>query len=319
MADISAIRQTVLERLNEKRLKAEQAASLRAAEVRERIPEIARLDTILRSISLALFDGVSQKSMTVDEIRLQYRQTKQEKERLLVENGYPADYTRVKYSCEACGDTGFIGYRMCECAKKEIRKETVLSSGLGGLIDRQRFDNFSLDRYSDVAAAGKISDRARMENNLERCRRFAESFSREDPPTSLMLVGGTGLGKTHLSTAIAARVMERGFTVIYDSAANILSTIEKVQYGRMDPSDEQAYFDADLLIIDDLGTEFSGKNISSALFTLVNTRLNRKKPMIINTNLDPMALEQRYEQRIFSRFFGDFNALPFVGKDARMR
>ncbi len=319
MAEISEIRQTVLERINDRRLSAERQAASRAAEVRAKIPEIARLDEVLQSVSLALFDGVGEKSVTVDEIRARYRQTKQQREQLLVQNGYPADYTRVKYFCEICGDTGFVGYRMCDCAKNEIRRETVQSSGLGRLIDSQRFESFRLDYYSDVATAGKISDRARMKSNFGQCRAFAEAFSRETPPTSLLMVGGTGLGKTHLSTAIAARVMERGFSVIYDSAGNILSTIEKVQYGRLDASAQQDYFDADLLIIDDLGTEFAGKLTSSALFILVNTRLNRKKPMIINTNLDPMALEQRYEQRIFSRFFGEFNALLFVGQDARMR
>lgn len=319
MADIAQIRQAVLENINRSRLKAEEDAKKRAEKVREKIPAIALLDKKLQSVSLALFDGARSHNLSVDEVREEYRKARDEKAALLVKNGFPADYTQAKYSCEICADTGFVGVHMCDCARKAIRLETVRSSGLGSLIETQSFDTFRLDLYSDIATKDKMSDRARMQSNLEKCKEFAESFSRENPPTSLMMVGKTGLGKTHLSTAIAARVLDRGFSVLYDSAANIFSTMEKVQYGREDEDAQQGYFAADLLIIDDLGTEFPGKFTASALFLLVNTRLNHKKPMIINTNLEPIMLEKRYEQRVFSRFFGEFDALPFVGEDARLR
>ena len=311
MANKADIRRKVLDQINERRLDAEQTAKLHGDEIRRKIPEIAELDTFMESIALRLFDGTRRDSMTVDQLGEQHKKIRKQKAALLQQHGFPTDYTQVKYTCEACGDTGFVGYKMCDCAKLAMQKEAVLSSGLGSLIEKQRFDTFRLNRFSIVATAGKISDRARMEKNVMLCREFAETFNRENPPMSLLMIGKTGLGKTHLSTAIASRVMERGFS-------NILSTMEKVQFGRAEEDAQQAYFTADLLITDDLGTEYTGKFTASALFILVNTRLNHNLPMIINTNLDPMAMEKKYEQRIFSRFFGEFTVLPFVGSDARM-
>ena len=74
----------------------------------------------------------------------------------------------------------------------------------------------------------------------------------------------------------------------------------------------------DLLIIDDLGTEFRTQYIDSILFDIINTRTNENQHMIISTNLNPLQLEATYSQRISSRILGNFEIVLFLGNDLRL-
>ena len=79
------------------------------------------------------------------------------------------------------------------------------------------------------------------------------------------------------------------------------------------------YFECDLLIIDDLGTEMHTNFTVSSLYNLINTRLNTGKSTLINTNLSMQELKKMYTDRITSRIFGCFEPLLFSGKDIRMQ
>jgi DNA replication protein DnaC len=136
-----------------------------------------------------------------------------------------------------------------------------------------------------------------------------------------LLLGNTGLGKTHLSTAIARKVIERGYDVYYNSAVGMLSDFEYRRFGNgiaAEMTDDTArYVDCDLLIIDDLGTEVVNQFTLSCIYYVINTRLNLQKPMIINTNLSPAELRKVYTDRISSRLMGEFAVIPFYGTDIR--
>ena len=73
----------------------------------------------------------------------------------------------------------------------------------------------------------------------------------------------------------------------------------------------------DLLILDDLGTEFSTSFVTAALYNIINTRLMGEKPTIINTNLSVAELERRYSNRMVSRLTTLYTPLRFVGTDIR--
>ena len=77
------------------------------------------------------------------------------------------------------------------------------------------------------------------------------------------------------------------------------------------------YFDCDLLIIDDLGTELTTEFVRSAFYQIVNTRLMTNKKTIISTNLSPAELSRRYGANILSRIEGAYRILPFFGDDIR--
>ena len=188
-------------------------------------------------------------------------------------------------------------------------------------IADQNFAKFDMSFYSTRPdGRSGISPRENMEYNLGECKAYAAKFSKDSP--NLLLFGSTGLGKTFLSTCIAEAVSARGFSVAYDTAINIVAAYETIKFGSGDgeAAAERAarYERADLLIIDDMGTEMGTAFTVSALYNLINNRLMTKRPMIINTNLLPETLSEKYSPAVASRLLGEFLPLRFFGDDIRL-
>ena len=188
-------------------------------------------------------------------------------------------------------------------------------------IADQNFSKFDMSFYSTRPdGRSGISPRENMEYNLGECKTYAAKFSKDSP--NLLLFGSTGLGKTFLSTCIAEAVSARGFSVAYDTAINIVAAYETIKFGSGDgeAAAERAarYERADLLIIDDMGTEMGTAFTVSALYNLINNRLMAKRPMIINTNLLPETLSEKYSPAVASRLLGEFLPLRFFGDDIRL-
>ncbi len=232
---------------------------------------------------------------------------------LLKANGFPEDWLDVPYTCRACEDKGSVNGLVCECYKNLLRsiEYEKLSSKLP--VNKCSFDNFRLDYYPEGAG---ISPRKRMESVLSYCRAYAADFGKSSP--SLLLYGMTGLGKTHLSLAIAGKAVEAECGVIYTSAQKLFNQLEREKFGRAEDSNtEQSILDCDLLIIDDLGAEFSTQFTVSALYNIVNCRDLEGKPTIISTNLTPEKLKDTYSDRIASRILSNYVILQFDGADIR--
>ena len=188
-------------------------------------------------------------------------------------------------------------------------------------IADQNFSKFDMSFYSTRPdGRSGISPRENMEYNLGECKAYAAKFSKDSP--NLLLFGSTGLGKTFLSTCIAEAVSARGFSVAYDTAINIVAAYETIKFGSGDgeAAAERAarYERADLLIIDDMGTEMGTAFTVSALYNLINNRLMARRPMIINTNLLPETLSEKYSPAVASRLLGEFLPLRFFGDDIRL-
>ena len=249
-------------------------------------------------------------------IKKRNKELQEKRRELIVALGYPADYTDLKYTCKDCSDTGFIdGTRTCHCLKELIIKGRIEASAMGRLLEKQSFDNFELDWYSYDEKA-----KERMKVNLAIAKNYVRDFAKKQD--NLLLIGSTGTGKTHISTAIARELIHKGYDVIYDSTQNIISDFEadrfRNNYGREENKSEK-YLDCQLLIIDDLGTEFSNQFTLSTIYNLLNTRQNKGLPTIISTNLSPEELARKYEDRIYSRIIGsDCKVLAFMGKDRRV-
>ena len=300
------------EEIEARRIKAISTAEARNEELSARSPEIRMIDEELRGTGLELF-RVACSGGDIGDVRKKNENLMNRRREIMVSLGYPENYTEVDYTCKDCQDTGFIGTKMCSCLKELLITKNIESSGMGRLIERQSFDNFSLDGLEG-------EDRKRMCYNLETAREYAKSFSRSRG--NLLLIGSTGTGKTHISTAIAKEIIHAGFDVIYDSTQNIISDFEsdrfKSGYGQHEASAEK-YLDCDLLIIDDLGTEFVSQFTISCLYNLLNTRQNRGLSTIISTNLSAKELAGKYEGRIYSRIVGnEYKVLFFSGKDHRI-
>lgn len=299
-------------RLNE----ALSAREERHSEAVEKIPELLVIEDTMAQAGLATIKAVGMGNGGEDyikklaEINLDAQKKRRE---LLIANGFTEDWLDVRYTCPKCKDKGSVGGYACECYKLLLRsiEYEKLCSKLP--VNKCRFDNFKLDYYPDGAG---ISPRRRMESVLDYCKAYAEDFSLRSP--SLLLYGKTGLGKTHLSLAIAGKAVEAGYGVIYMTAQNLFNRLEREKFGRGDGENtEQAILDCDLLIIDDLGSEFSTQLTVSTLYNIVNCRGLEEKPTIISTNLIPDELKNTYSDRIASRILSTYTILQFDGADIR--
>jgi len=223
------------------------------------------------------------------------------------------------FACNACKDEGFIDGRMCSCLKKLMRIQACNQLNASTPLALCTFDNFSLSYYPNEPSDSGISAYQQMEQILRYCKAYAAQFSMDAP--NLLMQGGTGLGKTHLSLAIAHEAIEKGYGVIYGSAQNMVTNLEKERFQKDNEQQDtnQLMLQCDLLIIDDLGTEFSTSFVTAAIYNIVNTRLMTHKPTIISTNLSMKELEERYTERFASRILGSYIPLFFRGKDIRQQ
>ena len=239
---------------------------------------------------------------------------------LLAASGRPADALEPHFTCPNCQDTGTVDGHTCSCVRKvmqQLRRKEIeqLSS-----LSIASFDTMELRYYpnrTDEKLDGAI--RPYMAGLLEELRDYAKDFDHNSE--SLMLLGNAGLGKTHAALAIAGIVLEKDFDVIYVSSPDFFSKLEALHFGA-DPGGEeetllQTAAGADLLILDDLGTEFNSNFFLSTLYSRLNNRLGAHRPTIVTTNItDGALLEKLYTEKISSRLSAFIPCL-FAGDDIR--
>lgn len=304
------------------RTKNEAEKNKRTLEIYNKIPEIKRIDAeILKQGSEFAKFVLSKKSVEfdVDSFKTKLNELNETKIELLVANGYDVTYLDDKFNCELCKDTGVSDGKYCSCFKTKLREYAYSEANLPILMDKRSFDDFNIDLYPDNNSP--LSPNKTMSLIYDECKSYAFDFS--DDSGNLLLYGGTGLGKTFLSSCIAKVVLDKEKSVYYQPSYRIFNIFEENKFGngdkeilKMQISD---IYDADLLIIDDLGTEMVTAYTSEVLFDLINTRINSGKSMIISTNLSLSELENLYSPRITSRLQGNFIPLKFSGEDIRKK
>ena len=312
-------------RLSQRRSEANRAARRRREEVAQKCPRALELERAIAGAGIraarlivAGEDARRQIELLAEENLRQQREMGE----ALREAGLAQDCLEPHFACEACRDEGYVDGRMCECLRLLLRETAQQKLNRLSPLSLSSFDAFDLSYYPEDAAAhvgaggAEASPRRKMAEVLQFCTGYADRFTPRSP--SILMLGGTGLGKTHLSLAIAREVIGKGYGVIYGSAQNLLLQVEKERFGRGDGGDsERQLQDCDLLILDDLGVEFMTAFVSSVIYNLVNTRLMASRPTIISTNLTISELEKRYTERVVSRIIADYRILPFAGRDVR--
>ncbi|MBQ8497234.1 MAG: ATP-binding protein [Clostridia bacterium] len=305
----------IASQFKDKNLRAKQDAEARRAELHERLPQVAEIDRALAATGPRIMrealngrEGLEERIRRIEEGNALLLEARNE---ILRASGYPEDYSAVHYECDECMDTGFINGKMCKCLRTALNYAGYESSGVLKLIEKQNFDTFDLKYYGG-------NEKINMERILSRAKTYAEGFDGISM-RNLLFMGTTGLGKTHLSSAIAKVIIDNGYDVIYESAQNIFADFEAERFGRVLAGEDRTsrYFACDLLIIDDLGTEMQTQFTVPCLYNLVNTRLISEKSMIISTNIRKEELLAKYSDRITSRLFGEFEICVFAGKDIR--
>jgi len=307
--------------LEQRRLRAEIECSKREDEIHSKIPQVSaiRNELALTSIRLSKLILSREKDIKsgIEELKNSNLLLQQMEKDLLLKGGYPADYLEVSYFCKKCNDTGFIGNERCECLNAVMKKINFDEVNRFSALKLSDFSDFDLKFYSrEKDQATGIVPFEQMSDILDFCRDYADEFT----PSSkgIFMEGPTGLGKTHLSLSIASKVIEKGYTVVYGTAYDLLRQVEEENFGRTENKDTlNNILDADLLILDDLGAEFNSPFNLSAVYNIIDTRCNRGKATIISSNLNLAELEERYSRRLVSRLISLFTYLRFIGRDVR--
>jgi DNA replication protein DnaC len=297
------------------------SANLRKLELRQReisgkFPQYDALRAVMAEtgakIVKAVLGGNAESELA--QIRQENTNAAVKIKELLLSNKYPANYLEAIYSCESCKDSGVTSNGYCDCYKTLVKRIAAQEINSKSPLSLTGFGSFDIELYPDTNENG-YNIRNIMRGNLQICVDFAEDFHL--PGAGLLLSGKTGLGKTHLSLAIAGRVIERGFNVIYGSAPTLFRKVENEHFNREKGNTMDSLQSCELLVLDDIGAEWESSTFyASVFFNLLDSRMNAGTPTVINTNLTMGELEARYGERIMSRFLTK-TILKFYGNDIR--
>lgn len=310
--------------INGIRMRNRNTENTRAAEIRRKCPEAAEIQDKLAGTSARLLSVIADRegdiTAKLSELERENLELQARLRTTLVKNGYPAEYLDPVYNCRICRDTGIADGKRCRCFMDMVKRAASDELNRTSPLKLCSFRDFDLSYYDDSAIVPEIGTTARkaMEYNLKVCIDYAENFHL--PCKSMLMRGKTGLGKTHLSLSIASAVLEKGYSVIYGSAPDILRRIENEHFNRAerDANTLDMLIKTDLLVLDDVGAEYEKSNFyHMVIYNILNDRMNASLPTIISTNLTHDELEKRYDERTFSRMF-TMDELLFAGKDIRI-
>lgn len=237
---------------------------------------------------------------------------------LLKEHGFPSGYLEPLYACPDCQDTGYVvtpdGLKeKCRCFRQKEIRILYAQSNIQNMIGQENFSTLSYDYYEG-------SDLKRFQAAVNLSRDFIRTFGEEY--RNLFFYGTVGTGKSFLSGCIARELLQSGHSVIYFSASGLFDILAHYSF---DFKSREAlrdfyedFYNCDLLIIDDLGTEITNSFVTSQLFSCLNERHLRNRATLISTNLSLEELRDRYSDRIFSRITSSFTLCKLTGPDIRI-
>lgn len=314
-----------------KRTLAEKNTEYLKNEIYEKNPVLAEIDQKIKKLGIeaskaSLLAKESEKVKIIDELSKKIEALKLEKGKILNSAGVSLI---PKYECTKCQDTGHITIdlktEMCSCLKQKLINESYNKSNLYRLKN-DTFEQFNDSLYDNTAKVEKyginISPRENINKIKDLSLKFVENFDSLEQK-NLLFTGTPGIGKTFLSGCIANEILKKGYTVLYQTSPLLLDNIFEYKYNQKNASSKELYdslFNVNLLIIDDLGTENLTAARFSELYTVINSRLlNPKTKTIISTNLSLEQLAKNYDDRMLSRFIGNFHVCRFIGDDIRLK
>ena len=306
---------------DEERIKSRMARDRRVEEINAKFPELSKIEQEITALGMKNFKNILDNPEKSEEYNKDFEKKladlKKKRQKFLADNSIPEDFDEVKYKCEKCLDTGFIDNEKCPCLVQKIIDMHYEMSNMKSLL--HDFSEFSFGYYGD-----KYIENLGMteKENMQDIYKKAVAFCDDGDSKNLLFYGGCGFGKTFLSSCIAKRMLDSGKSVIYESATSLFSDYEDYKFGRKEGTFEEIYdliTNADLLIIDDLGTEVLNPVSVQFFFDIINKRTALSKKMIISTNLTPDGILKRYTDRLYSRLLESFEILHFMASDIRIQ
>lgn len=314
---------TIMRQYEARQTKNRHIMARRISDAYQRNPRLKELEDQISSVSVSraklLLDG---DETALSRLKDELTALQEQKQQLISSLGYPADYFTPPYCCPDCRDTGYVDGGKCHCFKQAAIDLIYTQSNLRNILTEENFDTFSFDYYArdDAPREGARSSHETAQDAVAQCRDFIRNF--DTSFGNLFFYGDTGVGKTFLSNCVAKELLDSGHSVIYFTAFELFHIFERAAFHRdktVDTAvDYQNLFDCDLLIIDDLGTEFSNSFTTSQLFLCLNERMLRRKSTIISTNLSIPQMAELYSERTFSRVTSCYTMIKLTGSDIRI-
>jgi DNA replication protein DnaC len=213
-----------------------------------------------------------------------------------------------------CDGSGFVIDEVTntatDCRCRPLQMANARARSLEARIPR-KYRDVAFDRFPVTAISPPVVDEV---------RRFCGGIdARLDAGRGLWLVGDSGTGKTTLAMLVSKAAIEAKRTTAIYSMPRLMAVLREAiesEDGLLALLDRLAT--VDLLHIDDLGAEHRTDWVLEQLYSIVNTRYEDERSIVITTNSMPSELEEQIGGRTVSRLVemcGD--PLPLFGTDAR--
>ena len=300
--------------MEDRRTQSKIESNRRREEILAKVPAVAEKERELQENHGAFFRFIADRDDSEEKFfafRDKSLALQEEIKTLLEQNGYPSDYLDPVHHCRLCCDEGVIDGQLCACYKQALSEQYLKESGMSHLFRGCSFAKYDLSLYPEEV-------QGKMKDLLNFAKKYVKTFGEDSQ--NLLFVGEPGCGKTFLSVCIGCEVIRTGKFVLYAPVQELLNDFEAATFRNKEaglPTED--YLDADLLIIDDLGTEFYSSFVESTLYSVINTRLTRKKPTIISSNLSIDDRAECYASRLNSRLEYSFLNINFPDVDLRAK
>ena len=218
-----------------------------------------------------------------------------------------------------CDGSGFLwdedGRRARPCSCRPARMARKRAAAVAGRLPR-RFREVSFEREP------LVSIERRNPALVREVKRYVASVGeRLDEGRGLWFTGDVGTGKTTVAMLVSKAAMEADRTVAIYSLPRLLGMLR-------DSYDDDSVLSlnelldrlcaVDLLHVDDVGAEQSSPWVLEQLYSIVNTRYEEGRAMLLTTNLEHDPLVNQIGERTVSRLYEMCGQpLPMFGEDQR--
>ena len=171
--------------------------------------------------------------------------------------------------------------------KRKARELTRINAGISKRNLYKTFD--------DYICTNEGQDKAKND-----CIRYVENFPSDK---SMIMVGGVGTGKTLLASAMLDNLVDKHSCTII-KVIDLVRSLKATWSKESDNTEEYLidyYCKRDLLIIDEVGSQFGSDTEKLFIFDIIDGRYQDMKPTILISNLDIEGVKESIGDRCVDR------------------